>query len=219
MNKLIFFYTYKTVNNTENIVDIEEFKENIYESDIKNKKCVYMCEFVTVLLEELLEYNELFVNCKNGSDGIKNSLIHDFIMKKASYIKKEDDDFLDTVMKRKFEEMGTGPVDYLEEELELEQKEIDEDMRLHEFDDYVLGEGYKKLTEKLGHEPNEDELTSYRQELIMQREEGEFEDDSFIPFLEVQMDKESNERMDSGADYGGLQSYDFEDGDGFDYSE
>jgi hypothetical protein len=216
MNKFIYFYECsKSVKKDDNLYK-ENFKKEIYDNGLKTTKCQYICELINILLEEMLEYNDLFVKCKEGAEGIKNSLRHDFIMKKASLIKKEEDDYLTGMMQRKFDEMAGESV---ENELEIEQEEIDKDMKLHELDDYILGEGYKKLVDKLGHEPNNDELESYRNELMMISDENkDYDVETFSGFLEVQMDKDFSEKMDAGADYGGLQSYDFEDGDGFDYS-
>jgi len=216
MNKLIYFYNCSNPVKKDDELETENFKEEMYDNELKTTKCQYICELINILLEEMLEYNDLFVKCKEGAEGIKNSLRHDFIMKKASLIKKEDDDYLTGMMQRKFDEMAGESV---ENELEMEQIEIDKDMKLHELDDYILGEGYKKLVDKLGHEPNNDELESYRNELMtMSDENKDYDVETFSGFLDVQMDKDFSERMDAGADYGGLQSYDFEDGDGFDYS-
>lgn len=77
-----------------NFIFCNEIFENndIYNIDIKNNKCINICKFILILFEELESDNEIFKLCEDGSEGIKNSLKHDYIEIRLKKFYKEDTD-------------------------------------------------------------------------------------------------------------------------------
>ena len=103
-----------------------------------------------------------------------------------------------------------------EENINNEQYEIDQEYGYNQKIEHIMEKGKKELFEKYGYEPTEDQLETYKDDYLKN-----IEDDIMIEEEIYDLDNtpKGQEVIDQGADYGGFNEYDFETGDGFDYSE
>ena len=205
----------KSENLSENIDSNKELNtEVIYDIDTINIKCKYICNFINLLFEDIECDNYLFIDCSDGTEKINNSFIHDKIeFKVKNYYKDESDDYMIRQIKM---EKFVASADYLTEEIEIAEDEYIQTVSDQEKEYYIIEKGKKELFEKFGYEPNENELEEYKQNYLrnMAEEIDIMEDEN-----EYSLNPKSDEVIDQGAEYGGLNEYDFETGDGFDYSD
>lgn len=198
------------VSQLNKFIICDENLENEY-----NNKCKYICNFIMILLDELDNDNELFNLCNNESEKIKNSLIHDKIEYKMKQYARDDIDYVTIMMQSKLK-TKIASVDYLEEDLEEQQYEIDEEDKYQQKIDFIMEKGKKELTEKYGYVPSDDQLESYKEDYIKNMQDDIALEEEIYDFNNEPKGKNV---LDQGADYGGFNEYDFETGDGFDYSE
>jgi hypothetical protein len=215
LNKFIICEQKNNINKNIEISENEFNSNKIYNIDYKNNKCKYICNFIMILLDDLDIDNELFNLCSDGSEKIKNSLIHDKIEYKMKQYVKEDVDYITTMMQSKMKTYVTS-VDYLEEDLEEQQQEINEEDHYQQKIDFIMEKGKKELTEKYGYVPTDDQLESYKEDYIKNVQDDIMFEEEIYDFNNA---PKGQEVIDQGADYGGFNEYDFETGDGFDYSE
>jgi len=192
--------------------------KDLYDVNIKNKKCKYICEFIMILFDEIEEDQRIFNDCINGSTMIENSLIHDVIEYKSKlFDKQDDDDFFTKQLKR----LLSGKKIVTEEEviidddspiIDNEEYNPDEEDKL----DMILETGKKVLSEKLGYNPTDDQLETYKEDYIKNMEDDIMYEEEIYDLNSTSKGKEV---LDQGADYGDFNEYDFETGDGFDYSQ
>jgi len=181
--------------------------------DDKNIKCKYICNYILLLFEDLESDKDFFVNCKNAYDTIKNSLEHDIIEYKVKeYYREDKTDFLLQQIKV---DKGIYSLDYLAEENEKAEKEYLQNMEENDREYYILEKGKKELYNKFGYEPSDEDLNEYKEKYLSELNiDQEIENDENNYSLDVKKD----DVIDQGADYGSFNEYDFETGDGFDYS-
>jgi hypothetical protein len=191
----------------------------------KNTKLRYICEFIMVILDEIKNDFEIFNECdislgkdyfnfckkNNCVERMKNNMIHELIEFKSKQYLKEDD-YMERMMKSKLSKTKVS-IDELSEKIEEEEIDVNE-IEYEEKLDFILNKGKKELSKKLGYEPSEAELESYKEEYLKDIEGNE--DDEIY---DLNSGAKGQEVIDQGADYGGFNEYDFETGDGFDYSE
>ena len=211
LNKFIICEQKNNMNESTGISENEYNSNKIYNIDFKNNKCKYICNFIMILLDDLESDNELFNLCRDGSEKIKNSLIHDIIEYKMKQYVKDDVDYITTMMQSKMKTYVTS-VDYLEEE----QDELNEEDKYQQKIDFIIEKGKKELTEKYGYVPTDDQLESYKEDYIKNMQDDIMFEEEIYDFNNA---PKGQEVIDQGADYGGFNEYDFETGDGFDYSE
>ena len=187
--------------------------EQLYKNNNLNKKCKYICEFIMILINDLEEDEQIFNVCIGGAEGIKNSLIHDIIEYKSKLFNKEDDDDYFTKMMK----IKLAPKLSMEEELAEggEGEEVVDTFDESDKLEYILEKGKKELSEKLGYSPSEDELETYKEDYLKNMQDDIMYEEEAYDLHSTAMGKEV---LDQGADYGGFNEYDFETGDGFDYS-
>ena len=170
--------------------------------DAKNNslKCLNICKFILLLFEELDMDNDLFNLCIPETQKIKNSLEHDKLEYKVKlYYKDSDETYFDKMMKIKMaKDFG--------EELQAEE-EIDDDK---DKIDFIKEKGKKELAEKYGYNPSEDEIETFKDDYLESMEDDVYDLDATPKGKDV---------LDQGAAYGDFNEFDFEDGDGFDYSD
>ena len=217
LNKFIMckLDNFKNVNMDENIFNSTE----IFSKDVKNTKCKHICEFIIILFEELDADYEMFEICKDGSEAIKNSLIHDIIEYKAKIQYSDiDDDYFTGMMKSKLSK-PISAINYLDEKIEMEDNNDEangDDADYIEKMDQIMEKGKKELFDKLGYEPTDDQLETYKEDYLNSKYEDEIlEDEAY----DLDSTAKGKEVIDQGAGYGEFNDYDFETGDGFDYSE
>lgn len=189
--------------------DAESENNDINILNQKNNRCKHICNFIMILLEEIDDDNELLNLCNGGVEKIKNSLIHQIIEEKSKQFKKEDDNYFISTLARILK--NNRGVNDLDEKVESDQIELTEELNKEEKMDYILKEGKKKLTEKYGYEPTDAELETYK-ENYLENMENNGEEDKYDDTAK------GEDVIDQGAGYGELNEYDFENGDGFDYS-
>ena len=179
--------------------------------DFKNIKCKYICEFIMILLNDLNEDNELYNLCEHGVEQIKNSLIHENIeYKKKAYFK--DEDFVSRMLRTKLSKQSMA-VDDLEEKIDEEYDESD--LQSEDKLNMIMDKGKEYLTEKLGYVPTEDQLESYKEDYMKNLEDDiMYEEEAY----DLNSTAKGQDVIDQGAEYGEFNEYDFETGDGFDYS-
>ena len=215
LNKFILCEQKNNINENIGISENEYNSNKIYNIDFKNNKCKYICNFIMILLDEFENDNELFNLCSDGLEKIKNSFIHDIIEYKMKKYVKEDVDYITTMMQSKMKTYVTS-VDYLEEDLVEQQIDINEEDKYQEKIDFILDKGKKELTEKYGYVPTDDQLESYKEDYIKNMQDDIMFEEEIYDFNNA---PKGQEVIDQGAEYGGFNEYDFETGDGFDYSE
>lgn len=169
-----------------------------------------------ILFEEIEEDQRIFSYCNNSSTMIKNSLIHDVIEYKIKlFDKKDDDDFFTKQLKR----LLSGKRYVSENESNIEDDSINEEEYNPENEDkldMILESGKKVLSEKLGYNPTDDQLETYKEDYIKNIEDDIMYEEEIY---DLDSTAKGKEVLDQGADYGGFNEYDFETGDGFDYSQ
>ena len=108
-------------------------------------------------------------------------------------------------------------VSELEENIKKDgEKDIIADIDLQNKIDFIMEKGKKYMSDQLGHKPTEDELEEFKNNYMESMYEDEALDDENYDLMGG---PKGAEVLDQGADYGNLNEYDFEDGDGFDYSD
>ena len=216
LNKFIMCKTdnFKNVDLDENIFNSTE----IFSKDAKNIKCKHICEFIMVLFEDLDADYEMFEICKDGSEAIKNSLIHDIIEYKSKIQYSDiDDDYFTGMMKSKLSK-PISAINYLDEKIEMEENndEATGDADYMEKMEQIMEKGKKDLFDKFGYEPTNDQLETYKEDYLNSKHDDEmYEEEAY----DLDSTAKGQEVLDQGADYGGFNDYDFETGEGFDYSE
>jgi hypothetical protein len=202
------------------IKEKEEYNENNFigseklkQIDNKNVKCRYICLFIDLLFEYIDNDYEIFDVCKKGSEDIKNNLIHDILEYKVKeYYKEEKTDYeLQKIKKDKF----IGSINELGEENEKAEGEYIENLETNEKEYYVIEKAKKALFEKYGYEPTETEINNYKNEYM---DEIALDMDIEKDLYNYSTDPKKEEVIDQGNEYGTFNEFDFETGEGFDYS-
>ena len=196
--------------------DIEKIDENNIENiDYKSLKCKYICQFILLLLDEIYDDYEIFDLGENCTLNINNNFVHDIIESKYKLFMKEgDDDKFSLLMKSKMGQKSSLKTELEENQEKYDSQDILIDSENNDKDEYILEKGKKELTSLLGHEPNADELQSYKNKYLENMmEDNEEEMDNY----DLDAGPKGAEVLDQGADYGTLNEYDFEDGEGFSY--
>jgi len=200
-------------SNKNDFLNDEGKSVNLYNIDEKNSKCYYMCNFIILLFENIDEDNELFNFCNSSVEKIKNSLRHDIIEYQRKNYFKDDTAFM---LQNIQTERGSYAIDEIDEETEKEFIEhvdkINEENKL----EFIMNKGKKELLKHLGHLPTEDQLESFKSDYLKNSEDDlMYEKEAY----DLDSTAKGQDVLDQGADYGGFNDYDFETGDGFDYSD
>jgi hypothetical protein len=211
LNKFILCTSDNKNKISENLINMSDMNENLSKNLNKNKQCKYMCNFILVLFEELEYDTDLFKNCKDGAEGIKNSLLHDKIDFKVKLYTKENSDYISSVIEKTFGKPDAESGYETDDDVKLNynmQKEdelnnIQESAKMHYLNKY-------------GSEPTVDQLEKYTSNYLQELQDAkEYEDEVY----DLTGQAKGADVLDQGAGYGELNEYDFEDGEGFDYSQ
>lgn len=183
-----------------------------FDQDIKYKN---ISLFILLLLETLDEDNELFTNCIDGSNLIKNSLIHDYIEYKNKVYFKEDEDYITKTMKNILytKSNAVGDLDQLND---IADQENDEEKKMENENDYIMKKGKEYYMDKFGYNPTDDQLETYKTDYLQNYYEDKIIEEEIY---DLDNTPKGQDVIDQGTDYGGFNDYDFETGNGFDYSE
>jgi Leucine-rich repeat (LRR) protein len=117
-----------------------------------------------ILLDELDEDYELLNECNGETEKVKNTLIHKIIEDKIKQTKSDDENYMITTLSRLFKKSTT--INDLDEKIEYDE-ELDNKEKI----DFIMEEGKKKLKEKYGYEPSEDQLETYKNDYLQNLEE------------------------------------------------
>jgi hypothetical protein len=210
LNNLI---TCSTNSSKDDFPNNEGKSENLYNIDEKNSKCYYICNFIILLFEYIDEDNELFNFCNTGIEKIKNSIRHERIEYQRKQYFKDDTDFM-------LGKMQTDKKSYVIDEVdeEMEKEFIDHVEQIKEEDKlaFIMEKGKKELFKQLGHMPTDDQLESFKSDYLKSMDDDLlYEEEAY----NLDSTPKGQDVLDQGADYGGFNDYDFETGDGFDYSD
>ena len=188
---------------------------HIHSKNVKTIKCKHFCDFIMVLFEELEEDIELFTNCSKSSENIKNSLIHDIIeYKKKQYI-HEDVDYVDIMIQQKLGKKSYA-IDDLDEKIDNEELDFNEEQKYQDKIDMIMEKGKKELSKKLGYSPSDDQLETYKDNYLKSMQDDMmYEEEAY----DLASAPKGDNVLDQGASYGEINEFDFETGDGFDYSD
>ena len=224
-NKLVLYYLCndKKEDNLKEKKEISEKKiiknnsENVYKIEVRNKKCKYIAEFVILLLNILNEDKKILDECKNETSKIQNSILHEIIENKSKlYYQEDEDDYFTKMLKNKLAKASATVVDTISEELTSQQEQINEELFLEDIDEIIYTKGKKDLLEKYGYEPSEQELEDYKENYMASIHDNKhYKEDAYDLFSTAK----GKDVIDQGAGYGEFSEFDFETGDGFDYSE
>ena len=212
-NNLILCSSDLDSNSNEN-VDINT--KSIYASNLSNTKCKYICLFILLLFEDLDADIELFVNCIDGVNRLKNSLIHDQIDYKSKMYFKEDNDYISKMIKNSFYTKSMI-INELEESIEDNAVIEDIESKYEENSEYIINKGKEYYMKKYGYLPTDDQLETYKSEYLENQHEDKMIGEEVYDLIDST--PKGEDVIDQGADYGGFNEYDFEDGDGFPYEE
>ena len=208
------FIICKTDDKVDSTISEKNYdSENIYKNNNNNINCKHICNFIMILFNELENDYELFNLCNKGAEGIKNSIKHDEIEYKYKQYIKGDDNYTEKMMQSK---LSKKKPNYLDDPLQEEQDEIIENDLYQEKIDFIMDKGKKVLLKKHGHDATEDELESYKTDYLKNIEDDKMYEEEIYDFDNAPKGKEV---IDMGAGYGEFNEYDFENGDGFDYTE
>lgn len=187
--------------------------DKLIQIDNKNVRCRYICKFIDMLFEYIDNDYEIFDLCKKGEEDIKNSMIHDILEYKVKeYYKEEKTDYELLKMKK---DKFVGSVNELNEENEKAENEYIDDLETNDKEYYVIEKAKKELFEKYGYEPTDAEINEYKNEYMDQLAvDIDVENDLY----NYSVDPKKEEVIDQGNEYGTFNEFDFETGDGFDYS-
>jgi len=210
MNNMISCSVSSVSENEDNKKDFN-IQELVIMND-KNMKCKYICTFINLLLEDIEDEFVIFEECKKGTEQIENSFIHDIIEYKVKQYYKEDDDYL---LRKMRQEKFSISIDSIREEMDKAENEYIQNMEEKDREYYIIEKGKKELFEKYGYEPNENQLEEYKESYLKNiAEDLQIEKDE----NNFSLDPKKDDVIDQGAEYGTLNEFDFETGDGFDYS-
>jgi hypothetical protein len=212
-NKLILCSIDSDSNSNE---DININSESIYAKNLSSNKCKYICLFILLLFEDLEADNELFINCIDGVNRIKNSLIHDQIDYKSKMYFKEDNDYISKMIKNSFYTKSMI-INELEESIEDNAVIDDIETKYQEESELIISKGKEYYLNKYGYLPTDDQLETYKSEYLENHHEDKMIEEEVYDLIDST--PKGEDVIDQGADYGGFNEYDFEDGDGFNYSE
>ncbi len=211
-NKLILCSEDLSGNNSDENISTN----NIYSKNNVSTKCKYICLFILLLFEDLEEDVEFYVNCNEEVTKIKNSLIHDLIDYKSKMYFKEDNDYISKMIKNSFYTKSMI-INELEENNEESEKMEKMELKDEEESEYIINKGKEYYMEKYGYLPTDDQLETYKSEYLDNYHEDKIIQDEVYDL--VDSTAKGKDVIDQGADYGGFNEYDFEDGDGFPYEE
>jgi len=206
LNKFILCF----INNNKDLMDENYNSQQIYNIDKKNNKCKYICQFILILFEELEQDSNIF-NDIQGIKDFKNIIIHERIDLKDKIYFKEKKDYTTTLMEIAFGKKLVE-ADDIDEEINMIQDEVDYENQM----EFIMEKAKKDLSEKYGYAPTEDQLETYKDDYIKNMQDEIMFDEEVYDFSSNAQGKEV---LDQGADYGGFNEFDFETGDGFDYSD
>jgi hypothetical protein len=202
--------------NSNSNEDVNINTDSIYAKNLSTTKCKYICLFILLLFEDLENDNELFINCIDGVNRIKNSLIHDQIDYKSKMYFKEDNDYISKMIKNSFYTKSMI-INELEESIEDTVVIEDIESKYKEESEYIISKGKEHYLKKYGYLPTDDQLETYKSEYLENHHEDKMIEEEVYDLIDSTAKGE--DVIDQGADYGGFNEYDFEDGDGFNYAE
>jgi hypothetical protein len=108
-----------------------------------------------------------------------------------------------------------GSINELSEENEKAENEYIDDLETNDKEYYVIEKAKKELFEKYGYEPTDAEINEYKNEYMDQLAvDIDVEKDLY----NYSLDPKKEEVIDQGNEYGTFNEFDFETGEGFDYS-
>ena len=206
LNKFILCST----DDNKELINENYNSDQIYNINKKNNKCKYISQFILILFEEL-EQESIIFNDIQGIKDFKNIIVHERLDLRDKIYFKEKKDYNTTLMEIAFGKKIVEAND-IDEEINMIQDEVDYENQM----EFITEKAKKDLTEKYGYTPTEDQLETYKDDYIKNIQDEIMFDEEVYDFSSNAQGKEV---LDQGADYGGFNEYDFETGDGFDYSD
>ena len=188
----------------------DEDDDLISKIDMKTVKCKYICEFIMTVFSLVEEDYEMFEICGYQTEKFKNNFIHEIITYRAKqFIQDDDSDYFTKMLEKMSSRPYKESANEFEEKVDKDQQEITKTL---EFDD-KLDEMKNKYTDKHGVAPTAEMLDEFKEAIISGNQGG---DDPEV--FDPSADAKGDEVLDQGAGYSGFTDFDFETGDGFDYS-
>jgi hypothetical protein len=188
----------------------DEDDDLISKIDMKTVRCKYICEFIMTIFSLVEEDYEMFEICGYQTNKFKNNFIHEIISYRAKqFIQDDDSDYFAKMIGKISSKPYKESSDEFEEKVDKEQQEITQTLEL----DDKLDEMKNKYTQKHGVAPTAEMLDEFK-EAIISGDQGGDDPEVFDPSA----DAKGDEVLDQGAGYSGFTDFDFETGDGFDYS-
>ena len=200
-------FNFEDASNVLLYILISELNSFINYSKKNIQKTRYICDFILILLEDIEQDNDLFNKCDVTM--IENTILHDKIEYKFKNIFKTKDEGISLIQSLL---KATKTVNYLDEKLEGDELVDEYNNEYEDKINFIMEKGKKELYNRNGYEPSQEELENYKISYLEDMQEGEDMDD-------FGKDAKGQDVLDQGADYGGLNDFDFETGDGFDYSD
>jgi hypothetical protein len=152
----------------------------------------------------------MFEICGYQTEKFKNIFIHEIInYKSKQFIQDEDTDYFTKMMGKMSSRPLKESTNEFEEKIDKEQQDITQTLEL----DDKLDEMKNKYTQKHGVAPSAEMLSEFKETIISGDQGG---DDAEV--FDPSADAKGDEVLDQGAGYSGFSDFDFETGDGFDYS-
>ena len=188
----------------------DEDDDLISKIDMKTVRCKYICEFIMTVFSLVEEDYEMFEICGYQTEKFKNNFIHEIINYRAKqFIQDEDSDYFTKMLEKMSSRPYKESANEFEEKVDKDQQEITKTLEL----DDKLDEMKNKYTDKHGVAPTAEMLDEFK-EAIISGDQGGDDPEVFDP----RADAKGDEVLDQGAGYSGFTDFDFETGDGFDYS-
>jgi hypothetical protein len=188
----------------------DEDDDLISKIDMKTVRCKYICEFIMTVFSLVEEDYEMFEICGYQTEKFKNNFIHEIISYRAKkFIQDDDSDYFTKMLEKMSSRPYKESANEFEEKVDKDQQEITKTLEL----DDKLDEMKNKYTDKHGVAPTAEMLDEFK-EAIISGDQGGDDPEVFDPSA----DAKGAEVLDQGAGYSGFTDFDFETGDGFDYS-
>ena len=185
----------------------------IYQIDLKNKKNIYVANFVLLLLNELKEDFDQFELC-NRNNEIQNSINQDLYEYKMRIIAKDDSYELSRYLSDRSRSTGIDIDKKPYEEKDQTSEEFSEELKKQDKLDKVNDKVISDFKKKYGEEPDDEYISESRDRLL---EDVNDLEDGEDPDIDGEL--KNPDVIDQGAEYGGLSEFDFETGEGFVYDE
>ncbi len=141
-------------------------------TELTSRKCQIVCEFILDILNIVETDTKMYNDCSQAIERFNEAMLIHYMRektKKMQEVEEGEDNQLQRILNINSTKSGAGPivrsVNEVSEQIDIEQGEVDESMKLQEKDDNETDFAINHLKEKLGRDPTQSEIDQYKDEL------------------------------------------------------